>query len=328
MNAFRLCALLLTIVIGLSATAFAQTPEKQYRIGVLSTGMPISEESPVGAEFLRELARDGYRQGRNLTLDTLGAEGRIDRLPDLAGALVSAKVDAILTAGYPAARAAKAATDAIPIVALFSGDPVETGLAQSLTRPGGNVTGVSDVASELTVKRLELLKEITPGLRRVAMLWNADDLGMTLRYRAAAAVASSYGIAVQALGVREPEDFESAFSAMTRERPDAILMVSDTLTQLNRSRVYVFAAAQRLPAVNEYKYHARDSGLMSYGPDRNEAVARAGSLVARVLQGAKAAELPIEQPTTYELVVNLKTAKALGITIPPSILARADEVIE
>jgi putative ABC transport system substrate-binding protein len=241
---------------------------------------------------------------------------------------VSSKVDVILAASYPAIRAAKEGTSTIPIVLLFGGDPVETGMVRSLAHPGGNVTGISDVASELSAKRLELLKEIIPALRRVAMLWNADDLGMTLRYRTATAVAESLGVVVQALGVREPDDFEAAFAAMTREPPDALLMVSDSLTELNRKRVYDFAAAHRLPAIYEFKFYARDGGLISYGPDRTEAAARAGSLVARVLNGAKPADLPVEQPTKFELVVNLKTARALGITIPRPILLRADEVID
>jgi putative ABC transport system substrate-binding protein len=307
---------------------FAQTPERLYRVGVLTPRGPLPDTGAVASGFIKELARHGYELGRNLILERRGADGRMDRLPGLVGELVSSKVDVILAASYPAIRAAKEGTSTIPIVLLFGGDPVETGMVRSLAHPGGNVTGISDVASELSAKRLELLKEIIPALRRVAMLWNADDLGMTLRYRTATAVAESLGVVVQALGVREPDDFEAAFAAMSREPPDALLMVSDSLTELNRKRVYDFAAAHRLPAIYEFKFYARDGGLISYGPDRTEAAARAGSLVARVLNGAKPADLPVEQPTKFELVVNLKTARALGITIPRPILLRADEVID
>ena len=194
--------------------------------------------------------------------------------------------------------------------------------------PGGNVTVISDVSAEMTPKRLELLKEIAPGLRRVAVLWNADDLGMTLRYRASEAGAQALGISVQPLGVREPNDFNQAFEAMNRDMPDAILMVTDSLTLLNRKRVFEFAAAHRLPAIYELTSLVRDGGLMSYGPDDRESFGRVAALVDRILKGAKPAELPFEQPTLFRLALNLNTAKALGLTVPPTLLARADEVIE
>jgi putative ABC transport system substrate-binding protein len=187
---------------------------------------------------------------------------------------------------------------------------------------------MTEVATELSAKRLELLKETVPGLNRVAMLWNAADLGMTLRYQAAAAATQALAITVQPLGVREPEDFESAFAAMEREPPDAILMVSDALTTLNRMRVIEFAAAHRLPTIFEREDFVRDGGLMSYGPDQGEIFERAASLIDRIFKGAKPAELPLEQPTRFRFVINLKTAAALGLTIPPTLLARADEVIE
>ncbi|MDB5517414.1 MAG: putative transport system substrate-binding protein, partial [Tardiphaga sp.] len=198
----------------------------------------------------------------------------------------------------------------------------------SLAHPGGNVTGISDVATALTTKRLSLLKEMSPKLQKVAMLWNKDDLGMTLRYEASAKSAQSMGFAVQALGVREPDDFNEAFAAMTAEPPDAILMVADALTNLNRKRVFEFAAARRLPAMYEYDFLVRDGGLMSYGPDLTESFERAAALVDRIFKGAKPAELPFEQPTRYPLVINLKTAKTIGLEIPPTLLALADDVIE
>jgi putative ABC transport system substrate-binding protein len=240
---------------------------------------------------------------------------------------VASKVDVIVTIGYPAALAAKEGTTT-PVVAIGTGDPVATGLVNSLARPGGNLTGVSDVAAELSGKRMELLKEIAPGLRSVVMLWNADDLGMTMRYQASRVAAKAMGISVQALGVREPDDFEQAFAAMNRERPDAVLMVSDSLTMLNRKRVFEFVAAQRLPAIYEFDFMVREGGLMSYSIDLDESFGRAAVLVDRILKGAKLAELPFEQPTRFRFALNLKTANALGLTIPFAVLIRADEVIE
>ena len=206
--------------------------------------------------------------------------------------------------------------------------PVGTGLVGSLAHPGGNLTGISDVSAEVTPKRLEFLKEIAPTLRRVAVLWNADDLGMTLRYRASEAAAQALGVTVQPVGVREPNDFDQAFDAMNRDMPDAILMVTDSLTLLNRKRVFEFAAAHRLPAIYEFDFLVRDGGLMSYGPDDRESFGRVAALVDRILKGAKPAELPFEQPTLFRLALNLKTAKTLDLTVPPTLLARADEVIE
>jgi putative ABC transport system substrate-binding protein len=307
--------------------AHAQTPAKVYRVGLLGAGAPIADNSPNGAALIRGLARHGYALGRNLAFESRGAEGHMDRLPQLVAELVASKVDVIVTLGYRATLAAKQGTT-LPVVAYGAGDPVRTGLVDSLARPGGNLTGISDVSAEVTPKRLELLKEFAPSLRRVAVLWNADDLGMTLRYRASEAGAQALGVSVLPLGVREPDDFDQAFAAMNRDMPDAILMVSDSLTNLNRKRVFEFAAAHRLPAIYEFDYYARDGGLMSYGPDPDESLGRVAALVDHILQGAKPAELPFEQPTLFRFVLNLKTAKALGLDVPATILARADEVIE
>jgi putative ABC transport system substrate-binding protein len=241
--------------------------------------------------------------------------------------LKASKVDVIVVFGYPAAVAAKAAT--IPTVVAFGvGDPVATGLVVNLARPEGNITGISVVATTLSTKRLGLLKELLPKLHRVAMLWNKDDLGMSLRYDASAKAAEALGVAVQAVGVREPDDFNEAFAVMDREPPDAILMVSDSLTVLNRKRVFEYAAAHRLPAIYEYDPLVHEGGLMSYGPDLRESFERAASMVDRIFKGAKASDLPFEQPTHYLFVINLKTAKSIGLEIPPTVLALADEVIE
>jgi len=220
------------------------------------------------------------------------------------------------------------ATRSIPILFVMVNDPVRQGFISNLARPGGNITGISDVATTLTTKRLSLLKEMSPKLRKVAMLWNKDDLGMSLRYEASAKVAQAIGITVQALGVREPDDFNEAFSMMNNDLPDAILMVSDSLTTLNRKRVFEFAAAKKLPAIYEYDFLVRDGGLMSYGPDLTESFERAAALVGRIFKGARPADLPFEQPTRFELIINLKTARKLGIEIPAMVLTLVDEVSE
>jgi putative ABC transport system substrate-binding protein len=319
------------ILLGGAAVAWpcvvlAQPPAKVSRIGLLSGGAPVADDSPPGAALLRGLAQHGYALGRNLAFERRGAEGHMDRLPQLVDELAASKVDVIVTITYPAALAAKQGTT-LPVVAFGAGDPVGTGLVESLARPGGHLTGISDVSADLTPKRMELLKQMAPGLRRVAMLWNTADLGMTLRYRASEAGAQAMGLSVQPLGVREPDDFEQAFAAMNRERPDAILMVADFLTVLNRKRVFDFAAAYRLPAIYELDWLVRDGGLMSYGPDYDESLGRVAALVDRILKGAKPADLPFEQPTRFRLVINLKTAQALGLPVPPILLFQADEVI-
>ncbi|MBI3706669.1 MAG: ABC transporter substrate-binding protein [Proteobacteria bacterium] len=319
------------IAVGLAATpvvAIAQMTAKTYRVGLLGVTAALPDSEPRMAALIRGLAQRGYTFDRNLAFERRWAQMQPSRLPQLVDELAASKVDVIVTFGYPAAAAAKQGTTGVPVVLTGSGDPVATGLVNSLARPGGNITGMAEAASELSAKRLEVLKDAVPGLKRVAMLWNAADPGMTLRYRAAAEATQALAITVQALGVREPEDFESAFAAMERERPDAILMVSDALTVLNRKRVIDFAATHRLPTIFEAEGHVRDGGLMSYGPDQSEMFDRVASLIERIFQGAKPAELPLEQPTRYRFVINLKTAAALGLAIPPTLLARADEVIE
>ncbi|GEP57953.1 ABC transporter substrate-binding protein [Reyranella soli] len=307
--------------------ATAQTSAKTWRLGTLSPGAPISENSPNGKVLLATLAQHGYTLGGNLTYEARAAAGQIAKIPPLLQDLKASGVDAIVAIGYPPALAAK--TTGIPTVVAFGvGDPVATGLIDSLAHPGGSITGISDMAGPLSAKRLSLLKELAPKTSRVAMLWNRDDLGMSLRYEASAAVARSLDITVQPLGVREPDDFEGVFEAMNRQPPDAILMVSDSLTTLNRKRVFDYAAAKRLPAIYEYDFLVRDGGLMSYGSDLAESFDRAAALVDRIFKGAKPSELPFEQPTRYPFVINLKTAKAMGLEIPPNVLARADEVIE
>jgi putative tryptophan/tyrosine transport system substrate-binding protein len=233
----------------------------------------------------------------------------------------------MITNAYAAARVMKDRSN-IPVVAITGADPVATGLIDSLAHPGGKITGIGEVAAELSAKRLEVLKDAFPGLRKIAMLWNADDLGMTGRYKNAEAAARTLGFEIQPLGVREPEDFADAFVAMVRDRPDAILMVTDALTGLNRKRVFEFATEHKLPAIYEYDFLVRDGGLMSYGPDMSEVYDRAADLADRILRGARPANLPFEQPTRFRLVINKKTLETLGLTLPAAILMRADEVVE
>jgi putative ABC transport system substrate-binding protein len=307
-------------------TASAQTASI-HRLGTLGTRDPVDENSPFGSILVRALAQRGYMVGQNLVLDARSAKGAVNSVPQILQDMKADKDEAVVVLGYPSALAAKKV--GIPAVVAFgAGDPVANGLVQSLSRPGGNITGISDNATQLSTKRLSLLKQLNPKLHRVAMLWNKDDLGMSMRYEASAKVAESVNITVMPLGVREPNDFDEAFTAMDREPPDAILMVSDTLTSLNRKRVFKYAAERKLPAIYEYDFLVRDGGLMSYGADLTESFERTGDLVSRIFKGAQPGDLPFEQPTRYPLVINLKTAKAAGIELPPNLVALADEVIE
>jgi putative tryptophan/tyrosine transport system substrate-binding protein len=310
----------------LPSRAFGQA-DRVFRIGTLSAGQALVPENGRGAVLADSLAKLGYVQGKNLVFEPRGAAGKLDQVVKLAQELKAANVDVIVTISYPAAAAANA-TGIATVVVSGSGDPVATQLVQSLAHPGGNLTGIADDAATLSTKRLSLLKAMVPRLRRVAMLWNKEDLGMSLRYQASAKAAQGLDVEVQALGVREPDDFNEAFSAMTREKPDAILMVSDALTILNRKRVIDFAAEHKLPAIFEADDIVREGGLMSYGADQHESVVRAAAIVDRILKGAKPAELPVEEPTRYLFVVNLKTAQSIGLDVPPNVSALADEIIE
>lgn len=315
---------------GIAAAApnvsLAQT-NKTFRLGTLSAGAPLVPDNGRGAVLVQALGKLGYAVGKNLIVEARGAAGEPELVMGLAQELKAANVDAIVTLSYPAAVAAKA-TGIATVVASGSGDPVATGLVKSVSHPGGNVTGIADDAAALSTKRLSLLKSMVPKLRRVAMLWNKDDLGMSLRYQASAKAAQGLDVEVQALGVREPDDFNDAFTAMTQHMPDAILMVSDALTLLNRKRVIEFAAEHKLPAVYEADDIVRDGGLMSYGADARESFARAAAIVDQIFKGAKPADLPVEEPTRYLFVINLKTAKSIGLEVPPTVSALADEVIE
>jgi putative tryptophan/tyrosine transport system substrate-binding protein len=310
--------------------ARAQQGQRVRRVGMLIVA--YTQTDPEGqarvAAFLDTLQKLGWADGRNVRIEYHWGAADADGSKAAASELVRSAPDVIVVASNPALAEVRRLTSSIPVVFTQISDPVGGGFVAGLARPGGNVTGVSDVASELSAKRMELLKDIAPGLRRVAMLWNANDRGMTLRYGASEVAAKTMGLTVQPLGVREPDDFEQAFAAMNREKPDAILMVSDSLTMLNRKRVLEFAAAHRLPAIYEFDFIIREGGLMSYSMDLEEAFGRVAALAARILKGAKPAELPFEQPTRFRFVLNLKTARALGLDVPPTLLVRADDVIE
>jgi len=308
--------------------AVAQQSNRVYRVGLLAGGPAIGATDDRRLTLLSVLATHGIVEGQNLVFVQRFADTHVERLSDLAAELKAANVDVIVTFGYPAALAAKLSARDVPVVITGAGDPVATGLVDGLARPGGSLTGVSELSTDLSTKRLEILKDAVPGLQRVAMLWNAADLGMTLRYKAADAAARVLGVKVQPLGVREPNDFDDAFTKMTNERPDAILMVSDALTMLNRKRIVEFANTNHLPTIFENSVVVRDGGLMSYGPKQSEIGELAANLVVRILGGARPADLPLELPTRFEFVINLKTGKLIGFDFPPAINARADQVIE
>jgi putative tryptophan/tyrosine transport system substrate-binding protein len=306
--------------------ARAQPAGRTYRVGYIFLGAqpPDPGKSPPWPT-LREL---GYIEGANLVVERRFATGRRDKLAAFASELVALKPDLILAQGGQSAVAAGNATHEIPVVVMGAGDPVGTGLVQSLAHPGGNVTGVAELSTVLSAKRLELLNEAVPGVSQVAVLWNAADPAMVLRYREIESAAKTMHIEIRPLAVREPEDFDDAFAAMRRDLPGAMFMITDALTGLNRKRIVQFAAENRIPAIYEVRGPVDDGGLMSYGPILPDVFARTAYYIDKILKGAKPGDLPMEQPTKFELVVNLKTAKLLNIVLPPVLLARADEVIE
>jgi len=325
MNQIRRRELLIAAA-GLFVLPAAQAQQTKT-IGMLLLPSREAAASNVQA-FQRGLAELGYVEGRNIQVEYRYADGKIDRLPALAAELVAANVNVIVTATSPATKAAGQATRTIPIVFATAGDPVAAGHVSNLARPGGNITGFSVLARELSTKRLELLKEMAPSAGRVALLFNPDDSGMTLRVTEASTAAQGLGIAVQPVQVREPSDFDGAFSAIEKGRPDVLLTVLDGFTFQHRDRIVDFASRKRLPAMYESSAFVNSGGLVSYGPSLPDNYRRAAGYVHKILNGSKPGDLPVELPTRFELFVNLKTARALGVTIPPSILLRADRVIE
>ncbi len=318
------------VALGVISAAFpaeAQQAARGPRIGWLSPGSPASDETFLAA-FLEGLRKLGYVDARKPNIEQQFAEGKTDRLPTLAADLVSLKVDVFMLYSTPAAQAAKSATQAIPIVCAAMGDPVGSGLVASLARPGGNLTGLSLMAPELSGKRLELIRETVPKASRVAMLWNSGNSAMVIRARESQSAAQVLGVTLQSLGVRDPDELARTFAAMTRQRPDVLLTLIDPFTHAHRKRIVDFAAENRLPAIYESREFVDAGGLMSYGPSLPDQFRRAATYVDKILKGAKPADLPVEQPTRFELVINLKTAKALELTMPQSILIRTDQVIQ
>jgi putative ABC transport system substrate-binding protein len=267
-------------------------------------------------------------RGQNLIVERRYAEGRVERFKEFVAEMVQLKVDLIIVVTTPAAFAARNATTTIPIVHPAAIDPVGTGLIASLAHPGGNVTGLAVLNAETSAKRLELLREAVPGLSRGAVLWNAANPANTLAWKETEGAGRALGVAIQSYEMRGPGDFEGAFAMIAQQRPDILLVLQDALTLEYRKEIIGFALRERLPSMFVGKLWAEEGGLMSYGDRLPERYRRAADLVDRILKGAKPADLPVEQPTTFELVVNLKTAKAIGLNLPPAFLARADQVIE
>jgi putative ABC transport system substrate-binding protein len=305
--------------------ARAQQPRKVWRLGVLQGGAPPEPLFEATKDGLRDL---GYVDGRNIEFEVRWAEGKVDRFPDLAAELVGLKVDAIHTVSTPAALAARSATTIIPIVFSGVGDPVGAGLVASLARPGGNATGLSLLATELSGKRLEVLREIIPNISRVAMLWNDTNPGMVLRANETQDAAAKLSVTLQSIGVHDLIDFEPAFKAISDGGAAALLTLVDPFTRVHRKRIVDFAAQSGLPAIYEARQFVDSGGLISYGPNLLALQRRVADYLDKIFRGAKPSDLPVEQPTKFELVINLKTSKALGLEIPPTLIARADEVIE
>jgi ABC-type uncharacterized transport system substrate-binding protein len=307
--------------------AEAQAPAKVSRIGLLTAISP--SEAALWHQAFRLGLRDlGWIEGKSISIEYRYAEGKSDRLPDLVADLVHLKVDVIVTSGLSDALAAQKATRAIPIVMASGGDPVATGLVESLARPGGNVTGFSQMGPQMAGKRLELLKEMVPKLSRVAVLWNPQGVGSQLNWKEIQLPAQRLGVQLHSLEVRSPNDFDKAFEDATKARAGALAILSSPVIITNLKRIADLAAKSRLPSIFSYSEFADAGGLVTYGTDRADMFRRAATFVDKILKGARPADLPIEQPTKFELVINMKTAKALGIKIPQSILTQATRGIE
>ena len=306
----------------------AYSQQKTHRVGLLSVGPPPPKGTvpPVVSEALQAA---GFIEGQNITYEARYAGVQLEKVPALAADLVQRNVDVIIVNGFRALSAVRAATSTIPIVtANGAGDAVATGMVASYARPGGNITGMSEEAVQLSAKRLEILKETLPQARRIAVMWNADDAAMSLRYQEIQKAARALRVEVQPLAVRGPGDFAGAIESMKAARPDGVFLIADILTMANRKHLLEYAAANRIPAMYEVSVVVREGGLMSYGSTQEDGFRIAATYVERILKGAKPADLPVQQPTRYYLAVNLKTAAALGVTIPPAVLLRADEVIQ
>jgi putative ABC transport system substrate-binding protein len=324
-----LIVLLAVVVLVVPLTGEAQQAARLSRIGYLYAGSLSDPEASRSLQAFRQGLRElGYVEGQNIAIEFRWAEGKYDRLRGLAAELVRLKVNVIVTSGTPAIQAAKQATETIPIVMVAAIDPVATGFVASLARPGGNITGMSFMLPELVGKQLEMLKEALPKVSRVALLGNPANPGNAQQMRHAQDTARALGVRLQPLEARDPSGIDNAFAAITMERVDAVIVLVDSMLLLHRTRIADNAARRRLPTVSGMIEDIEAGGLLAYGPSRVDRFRRAATYVDKILKGAKAADLPVEQPTTFELVINLKAAKALGLTIPQSLLQRADQIIQ
>lgn len=314
------------VVAGASGPARAQIA-RLHRIGFLGNSTSALEQNLVGP-FRKALRDLGYLEGRDIAIEYRWADGNYELFPALVAELIASGVEVIVTAGTPAAFAVKNATRSIPCVMVAVGDPVGTGLVASLARPGGNLTGLTSIAPDLEGKRLALLRETVPALTRIAVLWNPANAFHVAAERGVRAAAAAMRMTVLSLGVRTSDELGNAFTVMAAERPGALVVLADRVFLHGRDRIMAFAAQQRSPGIYAYRELVDAGGLMSYGPNYPEMHASAATFVDKILKGAKPADLPIEQPIRFELVINIRTAKALGIEIPPTLLATADELIE
>jgi putative ABC transport system substrate-binding protein len=322
-------AVVLVFLVAPLAAAAAQSPEKVPRVGYLSPGSPSDPGRLRRFEALRQGLRElGYVEGQNISLESRWAEGKLDRYPTLLADLVRLKVQVIVAVGGSATQAAQQATRTIPIVMSVVIDPLGSGLVSSLARPGGNVTGLSNMSSDLVGKQFEVLKQAVPEVSRVALLWNPENPGSAPQLREAEAAARALGVRLHAFEARGPQEIDTAFAAMTRVRAGALVVLADAILLNQRKQIAELAAKAHLPSVSANREYAEAGGLIVYSADFLDLERRAATYVDKILKGAKPADLPVEQPTKFELVINLKTAKALGLRIPPSLLGRADQVIE
>jgi len=312
------------VVLAAPLVAEAQQAAISSRIGVLSPGIP--GPSPLLNAFQQGLRELGHVEGQNIRLEYRFAETRLERLFSLATELVDLKVDVIFAINSTAAKAAVKATKTIPIVFTWVADPLS--LVSNLARPGGNVTGLTSITTELSGKRVELLKDVLPGISRLAVLWNPANPVATGAFREMEGASARLGVQVYPMGVRASSEFQDSFKAAAHARASALYVIEEGTLLPHRARILSLAAQHRLPAASQYSEFAQAGGLLSYGPNLSDLFRRAAIYVDKILKGAKPGDLPIEQPTKFELVINLKTAKALGLTIPPSLLGRADEVIQ
>jgi putative tryptophan/tyrosine transport system substrate-binding protein len=306
--------------------ARAQQPTKLRTIGSFDSSTPATESQRL-AHFVQRLRELGWIEGRNVAIEYRWAEGRNERSAEIAAEFVRLKVDVIVTAGTPTTAAAKQATSTIPIVFVSAGDPVGAGLVASLARPGGNATGLSNQTKDLAGKRVELLREVVPGLGRLATMGNVDNISAASEMREIQAAAGALGLEVVTLEIRRAEDIAPAINGL-KGRADGLVVAVDGLVISNRDRINTLALGARLPTMHAFRDHVESGGLMSYGANVPDLYRRAAEFVDKILRGAKPADIPVEQPTKFDLVINLKTAKALGLDVPPTLLALADEVIE